>query len=106
MNRKQIGKNIQIIRKERSLTQEQLAELVDVTKDHISHIETGSGKISLNLVLDLCHVLSVTPNDILLGEYLVTPMENYLFHEKQDEINKEDKLLLQQIYEYMKQRQK
>lgn len=104
MNRKQIGKNIQIIRKERNITQEQLAEKVDVSKDHISHIETGSGKISLNLLLKLCAELSVTPNDILIGEYLLPNVDEFLFHEKPDEIKIEDKLLLQQIYEYMKQR--
>lgn len=39
--KQQFGKRLQEVRKERGLTQEQLAELVDTTRDTIRNIENG-----------------------------------------------------------------
>ena len=69
MNLKNIGKNVKQIRKSRHLTQEKLAEAIDISTIHMSHIETGSVSMSLDCLLYLCTVLNVTPNDILLGEF-------------------------------------
>ena len=69
MNLKNIGKNVKQIRKSHHLTQEKLAEAVDISTIHMSHIETGSVCMSLDCLLYLCTVLGTTPNDILLGEF-------------------------------------
>ena len=72
MNKKSIGKNIQALRIECGMTQVELAEKAGVSTDHISHIEIGSGSISLPLLLEICRLLNTTPNDILLGECSAT----------------------------------
>ena len=77
MNKKNIGKNIQTLRKICGMTQAELADRVGVSTDHISHIEIGSGSISLPLLLEICTLLNTTPNDILFGEFSVAPPEEY-----------------------------
>ena len=69
MNTMKIGQNLSAIRLRHGLTQAELAEAADVTTDHISHIESGSRGISLELLLKICLALRTTPNDILAGEY-------------------------------------
>ena len=69
MIQKQIGHNIQKYRKLQGYTQEQLAELLDISKVHLSHIEIGARSASLSLILSCCNVLCVTPNDLLEGAY-------------------------------------
>lgn len=43
-----IGQRIRKIRKAHGLSQEDLAERVDISTTHMSHIETGSTKLSLD----------------------------------------------------------
>lgn len=69
MNLKNIGTNIKKLRQEKNLTQAQLAEMVDISTVHISHIETGRVCMSLECLLYICDALKTTPNNILLGEY-------------------------------------
>ncbi|MFZ7131572.1 MAG: helix-turn-helix transcriptional regulator [Eubacteriales bacterium] len=59
-------KNIKfkIARIEQDLTQEQLAERVNVTRQTISLIEAGKYNPSLNLCIAICKALNKTLNDI------------------------------------------
>ena len=50
---KHIGARIRAVRTEKKITQEQLAEAVGVGTSHISHIETGSGKASLETLIQI-----------------------------------------------------
>ena len=106
MNQKQIGKNIKDLRKEQHMTQSELAELANISAIHLSHIETGTVNMSLDTLLCLCKALTVTPNDILLGEYLSASIENMVFQERSNHLNYDDKLLLQKIYGFMEERRK
>ena len=49
----QIGRRIRNIRKSKNMTQEKLAEIVDISLTHMSHIETGSTKLSLPVLADV-----------------------------------------------------
>lgn len=69
MDKKNIGHNLRVLRKQSGMTQSELAEEIGVSKDHISHAEIGFGSISMPLLLEICRVLNVTPNDVLSGEY-------------------------------------
>ncbi len=64
-NYKQIGERIRKIRLKQKMTQEVLAAATDLSITHISHIETGATKASLNTILNIAYVLKCTPNDIL-----------------------------------------
>ena len=61
-----LGKRLKALRVEKKLTQERLAELTDVSPQHISHIETNSSKVSLPALVKICNALEVTPDSILL----------------------------------------
>ena len=69
MDLKLIGLNIKNCRKRKKLTQAQLAEKINLSTNHISHIESGSSKMSLDTLIDVCNALEVSPNEILWGTY-------------------------------------
>ena len=54
-----LGSNIAYYRKERGLSQEALAELVNISRTHMSRIETADCAVSLDVVFDICDVLCV-----------------------------------------------
>lgn len=60
-----IGQKIRKFRKARGLSQENLAEMVDISVTHMSHIETGNTKLSLAVFADIVEVLGVRADDIL-----------------------------------------
>lgn len=66
-NYKIIGLNIAYYRKLRGLTQLQLAELVNVSRTHISNIEAPNmpTSISLEKLLDIADVLDIPPSYLL-----------------------------------------
>ncbi len=63
----QIGNRIQQRRKALHIKQSDLAELVDISTNHMSSIETGKQKPSLDVLLKICEHLETTPNHLLLG---------------------------------------
>ena len=60
-----LGKKIQYYREAKSMTQEQLAEIVDVSQNFISSIERGKKTPSFDTFLDIVDALDVTANDLL-----------------------------------------
>lgn len=65
MNYEEIGKRVRKYRKLKNLSQEELAEKIDISTTHMSHIETGSTKLSLQVLVDLSRVLEVNTDDLL-----------------------------------------
>lgn len=59
-----LGLNIAYYRKERGLSQEALAELVNISRTHMSRIETADCAVSLDVVFDICDALNVPPSKI------------------------------------------
>lgn len=115
MNRKNIGQNIRTLRRQCGITQAVMAEKTGVSTDHISHVEIGSGTISISLLIEICKLLEVTPNDVLAGEYTPDRLENapslkegspFMKNISSEDINPEDMMLLQHIYQYMSNRKK
>ena len=51
-------------RKEKGLSQSQLAELVNVSRTHMSRIENADCAVSLDVVFDICDALCVKPSKI------------------------------------------
>lgn len=75
MDQQKIGKFIAQRRKATGLTQAQLAEKLGITDRAVSKWETGKALPDTSLMLDLCHILEITVNDLLSGE--IVTMENY-----------------------------
>ena len=64
-----IGKRIQQRRKELGLKQYELAEQLNISNNHMSSIETGREKPSLETLLHACEILHVTPRLRIAGKY-------------------------------------
>ena len=71
-----VGKRISLIRKNRGMTQEQLAEKAELSNVYISHIENSRSIPSLETLMKICSALDITPDEVLLGTK--QDMENYL----------------------------
>ena len=70
-----IGKFIQEIRKEKGLTQKELAELIGVSDKTISKWENGNSSPDTSMLMSLSEALEVTVNELLSAER-ISP-ENY-----------------------------
>jgi len=60
-----LGKNIQKYRKEKGLSQNQLAELLDISREHLAKIETAKRCGSLKLLFKIADTLKITEKDLL-----------------------------------------
>ena len=58
---KHLGLNIAYYRKEKGLSQSKLAELVNISRTHMSRIETADCAVSLDVVFDICDALCIKP---------------------------------------------
>lgn len=63
-----IGQKVKSIRISKGITQEQLAEAVGVGVTHISHLETGSGTVSLKVFLAIVNYLECSADELLCKE--------------------------------------
>ena len=59
---KKLGLNIAYYRKEKGLSQMALADAVDISRTHMSRIETADCAVSLDVVFEICDVLNVSPS--------------------------------------------
>ena len=70
MDQKKIGAFIAQCRKEKNLTQIQLAELLDITNQAVSKWENGKGMPDVSLLQHLCDALGISLNELFSGEHI------------------------------------
>ena len=70
IDQKKTGQFISDIRKEKGLTQKQLADEIGVSDKAISRWETGRGMPDTSIMADLCKVLDISINELLSGQRL------------------------------------
>ena len=68
MNQEKIGKFIAELRKEKKITQSELAEKLGVTDRSVSNWENGKNMPDLSLFKPLCDILSISINELMSGE--------------------------------------
>ena len=73
---KKIGVRIAERRKELKLTQEQIAERMNVSIQMISNIERGNKAIKINNLLKLCDILKTSTDYILTGKHIGNDFDN------------------------------
>lgn len=79
MNYIELGKRIKAARLAAGLTQEQLAERINLSSGHCAHVERGTTKVSLSTLVDMANALNTTPDKLLVDSvYHATP---HLFEE-------------------------
>lgn len=60
-----LGEKIRYYRKNAGISQEELAEKVYISTTHMSHIETGSTKLSLQVLIDISDALNVSIDKLI-----------------------------------------
>lgn len=70
MDQVKIGKFIAELRREKELTQRELAELMGVSDRTVSKWETGNGMPEMSMLMPLCQALQINVNELLSGERL------------------------------------
>jgi len=63
----EMGNRIAVRRKHLGISQNSLAERIDISKNHLSNIERGREKPSFDVLINLCNELRVTPDYLLMG---------------------------------------
>lgn len=102
MNLKEsFAENLKRIRKQRGLTQEELAELVNVAPRHISFIETAKSFPSSDLLERLSHALNTNYADFFTYEKEISREETIKYIT--EIIKKFDNKKLKYIYKMVKE---
>ena len=70
MDQKKTGAFIAQCRKEKNLTQVQLAELLEITNQAVSKWENGRGMPDVSLLQPLCNALDISLNELFSGEHI------------------------------------
>ena len=81
MNQEKIGKFISECRRNKKITQSQLAEKLGVTDKSVSKWETGKCMPDLSLFSPLCEILDITINDLMAGEKIDKKEYQYKFEQ-------------------------
>ena len=67
----QFGKNIAKYRKAKKLTQNKLAENLDISREHLAKIETAKRGISINLLFKISETLEVSEKELFDFEQVI-----------------------------------
>ena len=59
-----LGKNIKLARNAKNLSQNELAELLDISREHLAKIETAKRAVSLGLLFKICETLDKSECEI------------------------------------------
>ena len=59
-----LGKNVQNARKKKKLSQNALAELLNISREHLAKIETAKRFPSLNLIFQIADVLEISEKEL------------------------------------------
>lgn len=70
-----IGKRIAEVRRSHNVTQEVLADKLNVSLKHISHIECGTSGLSLKNLIEFCNLFHCSLDYIIFGKSQNTDLE-------------------------------
>ena len=63
--KKLIGQRLASLRKTGGFTQKQLADAIGVSQSNLSDYENGGLRLHAELILDVCHTLSISADELL-----------------------------------------
>lgn len=98
---KHIGNKFQEYRLKNNLTQNQVAEITGLEPRHISQIERGLSKGSIDTLLKLCNAYKITP-DIILYDLLDEDLKKdvSIYAENFKKLNQKDKKSILNFIDY------
>ena len=99
-----IGMNIKNARMKKGFSQEQLAEILDITNTHISYLETDTKYPSLDMLIKIANALDVSADDLLVGELTHTSSSvGQELHAILQDCNHDEKEMLIRLLKFMKE---
>lgn len=103
MDQIKIGKFISNKRKEKNITQSELAELLGITDRAISKWENGICMPDASNILELCNILNITINDLFSGEVVdmkenEKKLEEHLLEMTREKEQRDKELLTIEIF--------
>ena len=104
MDQIKIGKFIAVCRKQKGLTQMQLAEKLNITDKAISKWERGIAMPDSSIMLALCDILGISVNELLSGEKINmenNPKNELLLLEMAKELEKKNKIIWSSMWAIM-----
>ena len=93
-----IGSRIKAERKKLGLSQEKLAEQINVTPHYIYEIERGSKAMSMETLINLCTFMELSTDFILFG---IQKQNSGSVYEKLDQLSDERRLRAEQALELL-----
>ena len=69
MDKKLLGRRINLARKDKGFTSEKLSEICNINATYLRQIEAGSRSPSLPMFISICESLSVSPAYLLAGQF-------------------------------------
>lgn len=67
ITQEEIGKRVAQMRRAKKMTQEKLAETLEVTPKHISHVERGCGALSISAMIEICRIFGCSLDYLVFG---------------------------------------
>ena len=89
MNQEKIGKFIAKVRKEKNITQQELANKLNITDRAISHWENGRSMPDAGIMLELCKLLDINVNELLSAKKIIKESYNEQAEENLLEMRRE-----------------
>lgn len=93
-----IGKRIQNRRKQQGYTQEQLAEMMNVSIQMVSNLERGNKAIRIDNLINLSHILDISTDYILTGK--ATADDNEALTARIAQLPSKDRKMVEMLVEY------
>lgn len=92
-----LGKRIKFYRKQKHITQEQMAEQLDLSLSFISQIERGVRKMSLDTFIDICDFIDCSVSDLIEQSTIPNEDNSLEFYDLYQKLPRRD----QKLFYYM-----
>ena len=100
--KKLLGEIIKRLRKSRNLTQEQLAEMIEIAPRNLSRIEVGESFVTAETLEKLLYALNVTAEELFSYEHIREPKDLLADIYTYLDTIKNDKSQLEKVYRAIK----
>ncbi len=100
--KRELGERIKRFRKQKGLTQEKLAEIIDISSRNISNIETGANFPKVETLEKLLFALNITTEELFANDHLKSNSElleciNFYINSAKD-----DRKTLEKMYKILR----
>jgi transcriptional regulator with XRE-family HTH domain len=100
--KKELGEKIKRVRKSKGITQEQLAEMIDISPRNLSNIEVGGCFVKSETLEKIIEALNITTEELFANEHIKSNVELLKSIDNCINLVKNDHRSLGKIYRILK----